>query len=358
MTEIIDLRSDTVTRPTDAMHAAMRSAELGDDVLGDDPTVKALERKISDLLGKEAALFTPSGTMANQLAIRSICEGGDEIIAHRDSHIIHYETGGPAALSGCMISMLEGDGGIFTADDINTAMRGVDDHNPFDRMLVVENTHNRGGGIPWRLEDFEDVAFQAGKHGLHVHVDGARLFNAVAACGYDARTFATSADSVSVCFSKGLGAPVGSALVGPEKMITRARRFRKMLGGSMRQAGMLAAAAIHALDHHLERLVEDHENAKLLARKLQDVPGIALRLDPEDTPTNMVFFTLEETGPDAARYCEELARDGVQMIPLGPYMVRAVTHLDVDQAQILQASDVCRRVSSSLGMTSEKTPRS
>ena len=357
MTDSIDLRSDTVTRPTEAMHVAMRSAELGDDVLGDDPTVKALERRISDLLGKEAALFTPSGTMANQLAIRSICEGGDEIIAHRDSHIIHYETGGPAALSGCMISPLDGAGGIFTAEDIENAMRGVDDHNPYDRMLVVENTHNRGGGIPWRLEDFEDVAFQARKNGLHVHVDGARLFNAVAACGYDARTFATSADSVSVCFSKGLGAPVGSALVGPTKMIKRARRFRKMLGGSMRQAGMLAAAAIHALDHHLERLVEDHENAKLLARELQNVPGITLRLAPENTPTNMVFFNLEETGPDAAHYCEALARAGVEMIPLGPYMVRAVTHLDVDRKQILHASEICRTVSAELGLTSKDALR-
>ena len=333
MPTVIDLRSDTVTRPSDSMKQAMSSAPLGDDVLGDDPTVKALEEKIAGILGKEAALFTPSGTMANQLAIRSVCEPGDEIIAHRDSHIIHYETGAPAALSGCMIATLEGEGGLFDAHDLAAAVRGTDDHNPVDRMLIVENTHNRGGGTCWDLAGFEEVAGSARNSGLHVHVDGARLFNAVTAGGYRAAEFCRSADTVSVCFSKGLGAPVGSALVGPRELITRARRFRKMFGGTMRQSGMLAAAAIHALDHNLDRIEEDHGNARILAGMVEELDGVTLGSPPAQTPTNMVFFSLEE-GSDAASFCRCLEHEGVLMIPMGPRRVRAVTHLDVDRRDI------------------------
>ena len=221
----VDLRSDTVTLPTEPMWNAMRSARLGDDVLGDEPTVLALERKIADLLGKEAALFTPSGTMANQLAIRCVCEGGDEIIAHRENHIIHYETGGPAALSGCMIQGLDGPGGLFEGDQVRSAVRHADVHHPRSRMVAIENSHNRGGGCVWSRERFQGVVDAAREHGLHVHVDGARLFNAAVAGGYSLAEFAAGADTVSVCFSKGLGAPVGSALAAPASVIERARRF-------------------------------------------------------------------------------------------------------------------------------------
>ena len=270
---MIDLRSDTVTRPSALMRAAMMDAELGDDVLGDDPTVQALEAAIAERLGKEAALFTPSGTMANQLAIRSVCEPGDEIIAHRDSHIIHYETGAPAALSGCMICPLDGAGGLFDANDVLESIRMKDVHNTITRMVVVENTHNRGGGTSWSLGHFESVAEAARSNGIHVHVDGARLFNAAAAEGYDAGDFARSADTVSVCFSKALGAPVGSALTGSAVLMGRARRFRKMFGGTMRQSGLLAGAALHALENNVDRIVEDHRNAEVLAGELATIEG-------------------------------------------------------------------------------------
>ena len=345
---MIDLRSDTVTRPSEAMKQAMSSAPLGDDVLGDEPTVMALECKIAELLGKEAAAFTPSGTMANQLAIRSICESGDEIIAHRDSHVIHYETGAPAALSGCMIAPLDGEGGIFEAEQMAAAVRGLDDHNPVDRMVIVENTHNRGGGTAWSLAGFNAVADAAHQHGLHVHVDGARLFNAVTASDYSAAEFAAPADSLSVCFSKGLGAPVGSALIGSQALINRAKRFRKMFGGSMRQSGMLAAAAIYALDHNLERIREDHENARILNHALSGIEGICLEREADAIPSNMVFFSLGKTGPTAAEFCSRLESHAVRMIPMGLRRVRAVTHLDVEKHAMPRAAEACSKVISEL----------
>lgn len=347
---MIDLRSDTVTRPTPAMRAAMAAAELGDDVLGDDPTVQALEAGIADLLGKEAGLFTPSGTMANQLAIRSICEPGDELIAHRESHIIHYETGGPAALSGCMISPQDGEGGLFDADSIRRSIRNRDQHNPVSRMVVVENTHNRGGGTHWTIPGFTAVADAAHEAGLHVHVDGARLFNASVAGGYEAGAFAASADSVSVCFSKGLGAPVGSALVGSRDLIDRARRFRKMFGGTMRQAGLLAGAALHAIQHHVDRLAEDHENARLLAAGLGELPGVTLDHPAELTPSNMVFFRLPEDGMDATTFCTALRAHDVAMIEMDPHRVRAVTHLDVGREDMEVAVRAARRILGEAGV--------
>ena len=333
----IDLRSDTVTRPTPAMREAMMAAPLGDDVLGDEPTVQALEAKVAALLGKDAALFVPSGTMANQLAIRAVCEHGDEIIAHRDSHIIQYETGAPAALSGCMIAPLEGPGGLFEPSQVRAAIRPKDQHAPVSRMLVLENTHNKGGGTVWPVERLSAVAAEGRACGLHVHIDGARLMNACVAAGVAPTRFTSSVDSVSLCFSKGLGAPVGSALAGSAALVQRARRFRKMFGGAMRQSGILAAAAIHALDHHVARLADDHANARRLARLVAGIPGISLEGTPDAIPTNMVFFTVAPALGSSQEFCARLAHHGVAAIGMGASRVRMVTHLDVTAADIDRA---------------------
>lgn len=333
----VDLRSDTVTRPTAAMWDAMRSAPLGDDVLGDEPTVMRLERRIADMLGKEAALFTPSGTMANQLAIRSVCEGGDEIVAHHDNHIIHYETGGPAALSGCMVRGIDGVCGIHDASAVAEAIRHLDVHHPRTRMVAIENSHNRGGGSVWTLDGFEAVAAVGRDRDLHVHVDGARLFNACVAGGYTLAEFARPADTINVCFSKGLGAPVGSALVGPADLILRARRFRKMFGGGMRQSGMLAAAAIHALDHHFDRLATDHEHASLLAEGVDAVEGLVSENPVGGVRTNIVFFDVEPTLATAEAFATRMTEAGVAAYAFDPTRVRMVTHLDVDADGIHRA---------------------
>jgi threonine aldolase len=340
---VLDLRSDTVTRPTPAMLAAMAEAPLGDDVLGDDPTVAALEARTAALLGFEASLFTPSGTMANQLAIRTACEAGDEIIAHRDSHIIHYETAAPAAISGCLVQAIEGEGGVFSGEAVAAAIRPCDQHAPRSRMLVVENTVNRAGGTVWPRESFASVAASARRAGLHLHVDGARLLNACVAAGYEPREFlGEGADSCSLCFSKGLGAPVGSALAGSGAFIARARRFRKMLGGAMRQSGLLAAAALHALDRHVERLVEDHALALEIAARLGEIDGLAVEPPPGGLRTNMVFLRLP-AGCDAAAFCSGLAAEGVRMIPMGTGRVRAVTHLDLPADAAPQVAAAVRR---------------
>lgn len=336
---MIDLRSDTVTRPTAAMRAAMMAAPLGDDVLGDEPTVQALEAKVAALLGKEAALYVPSGTMANQLAIRATCEPGDEIVAHRDSHVIHYETGGPAALSGCMIAPLDGAGGLFAPEQVRAAIRPRDQHAPVSRMLVVENTHNRGGGTVWPVARLGAVAAEGRACGLHVHVDGARLMNACVALGVAPTSFTAHVDSVSICFSKGLGAPVGSALAGSAALVARARRFRKMFGGAMRQSGLLAAGCIHALDHHVARLADDHANARRLAAHVARVPGLALEGTPETVPTNMVFFALDPRLGSAQEFCARLAARGVAAIGMGPARVRLVTHLDVSADDVDRAGE-------------------
>jgi threonine aldolase len=339
---VIDLRSDTVTRPTQAMWEAMRHAPLGDDVLGDEPTVARLEAEVAGRLGKAAALFVPSGTMANQLAIRCHCEPGDEIVAHRESHIIHYETGAPAAISGCMIRPLEGPGGLFDAAAVHSARRHRDIHSPRPRLLVIENTHNRGGGTLWPLQTLREVAQAAREDGLAVHIDGARLWNACVASGHAPAEFAAHADSVSVCFSKGLGCPVGSALAGSEDLIARARRFRKMLGGGMRQSGMLAAAALHALTHHIDRLEQDHAHARRLASLAATVPGIQLPCPAEAIPTNMVFLHVDARRIGAPELQARLERTGVLTLALDPTRLRLVTHLDIGPADIDRAAAALR----------------
>ena len=347
MKHAIDLRSDTVTHPTSEMWDAMRHAPLGDDVLGDEPTVQRLEKMIAEILGKEAALFTPSGTMANQLAIRCVCQGGDEIITHRENHIIHYETGGPAALSGCMVLGLDGPGGIFEADQVRSSIRHTDIHHPRSRFLSVENSHNRGGGCVWTLDGFRAVADAAREHDLHVHIDGARLFNATVAAGYSPAEFARDADTINVCFSKGLGAPVGSALIGSASLIERARRFRKMFGGGMRQSGLLAAGAIHALEHHVDRLAVDHDNATRLAEGIDRIKGLRTESPVGGIRTNIVFFEVDHSLGTAAEFARRMGEQGVAAIDFDPTRIRAVTHLDVDADAIERAIELIASVAES-----------
>lgn len=341
---VIDLRSDTVTRPTPAMRRAMAEAEVGDDVYGEDPTVRRLEERVAELLGKQAALFTPSGTMANQLAIRAHTEPGDAVIAEARSHVLLYERAAPTALSGVLPLTIAGERGLFRPDDLDRLMPPPPAGMPAGlfppvKLLCLENTHNAGGGTVWPPGLFAEVVRAGRRHGLAVHLDGARLWNAAVARGVSERTWADPCDSVAVCFSKGLGAPVGSALVGSKALIDRARRFRGMFGGAMRQAGILAAGALHALDHHRERLAEDHANAKRLAEGLAELPGIAIR--PGEVETNILYF---EVRPLTAGRFAELAEDeGVRVLPVGPHRIRCVTHLDVTRADIDRALAVFAR---------------
>ncbi len=334
----VDLRSDTVTRPGAAMLRAMVEAPLGDDVLGDDPTVLRLQERVATLLGKEAACFVPSGTMANQAAIRAHTEPGDEIIAHKESHIIHYETGAPAAISGCLVAPAEGARGQFDEAEVRRLVRSKDYHAPRSRLLVVENTHNRGGGSVWPIERIGRVTAAAREAGLRTHLDGARLWNACAASGVAPSEYASHFDSVSACFSKGLGAPVGSIVAGSREFIGRVFRFRKMMGGAMRQAGILAAAALYALENNRARLAQDHANARALAEGLAKIAGLSVDLAALET--NLLFFEVDTKLGTAAEFCARLRERGVWMLPTGARTVRAVTHLDVDEEMIGRAVEV------------------
>ena len=336
----IDLRSDTITQPTPAMREAMARAEVGDDVFGDDPTVARLEARVAEILGKEAAVFTPSGTMANQLALRAHTEPGDEILVDANAHIYYYESGAPAALAGVMCRCLPGVRGVFTAADVEAALRPADQHFAPTKLVCIENTHNRGGGSVWPMERIREVAEVSRARGLRLHLDGARLWNASVATGIPERDYAAPFDSVSVCFSKGLGAPVGSALCGTREFIQRARRFRKMYGGGMRQAGILAAGALHALEHHRARLAEDHANARTLAEGLSRLPG--LELDPTTVQTNLVFLRVKKV--PAATLVSDLGEAGVRVLAVGPDTIRAVTNLMVSSQQITAALEIFERI--------------
>jgi len=336
----VDLRSDTITQPTPAMREAMSRAEVGDDVFGDDPTVQRLEARVAEILGKEAAVYVPSGTMANQLAIRAHTEPGDEILVEANAHLNFYESGGPAALSGVMCRWLPGVRGIFTAADVEAALRPPDQHFPTTKLVCAENTHNRGGGSVWPLTHIHEVAATARKHHLRLHLDGARLWNASVASGILERDYAAPFDSVSVCFSKGLGAPVGSALAGSREFIQRARRFRKMFGGGMRQAGVIAAGALFALEHHRTRLAEDHANARALADGLARLPHV--ELDRATVETNIVLFKVKVAS--AAALAQELDRQGVRVLATGPGSIRAVTNLMVSKADIPVALETFAKV--------------
>lgn len=336
----IDLRSDTITKPTPAMREAMARAEVGDDVFGDDPTVARLEARVAEMLGKEAAVFTPSGTMANQLALRSHTEPGDEILVEANAHIYYYESGAPAALAGVMCRCLSGVRGVFTAADVEAALRPADQHFAPTKLVCIENTHNRGGGSIWPIERIREVAEVSRARGLRLHLDGARLWNAAVATGISERDYAAPFDSVSVCFSKGLGAPVGSALCGTREFIQRARRFRKMYGGGMRQAGILAAGALHALEHHRARLAEDHANARALAEGLSRLP--AIELDPSSVQTNIVLMRVGKL--PAATLGGALDQAGVRVLATGPDTIRAVTNLMISSDDISVALDTFKRI--------------
>jgi threonine aldolase len=343
---IVDLRSDTVTRPTAGMKAAMGAAELGDDVFGDDPTVNKLQERVAELLGKEAALFVPSGSMSNQVCIKSWTQPGDELICDIGCHIYNYEAGGPAVLSGVMCRTVEGDQGIIDLEQIDGLIRPENDHLVRTRMVCLENTHNRGGGKIYPLEKIKAISTWAHKHGLIMHLDGARLMNAVVETGVSAQTYAQNFDSISMCFSKGLGAPVGSALAGPRDFIQRGRKIRKLFGGGMRQAGVLAAAALYALDHHVERLKEDHANARILAEAVTDADGLSLPMP--DVDTNIVYMELErELGP-AHQMVAALKEKGVLTHATAPQVIRMCTHLDVSSAQAERAAEVIRTVARKL----------
>ncbi|CAG1018796.1 threonine aldolase [Burkholderiaceae bacterium] len=322
----IDLRSDTVTRPTPAMREAMMRAELGDDVFGDDPTVNALQARIAEMLGKEAALFVPSGTQSNLIASMTHCQRGEEAICGEMSHTYRWEAGGAGVLGSVVqLPLPHQDDGSLALDHIRAAIKPDDAHFARTRLLCLENTI---GGKALSMNYTAQATALAREHGLATHLDGARLFNAAVKLGVGAQEIARHFDSVSVCFSKGLGAPVGSALVGPREFIARAHRWRKMLGGGMRQAGVLAGAALHALDHHVQRLSDDHALARRLADGLQGIPGLTV----EPPQTNMVFADADERGRGLI---EHLKTRGV--LATGLYRLRFVTHLDVDAAGIDQA---------------------
>lgn len=332
---MIDLRSDTVTQPTPAMRLAMANAEVGDDVLGDDPTVHALETYVAELLGKEAAVYMPSGTMTNQVALRVHTEPGDEVVLEAEAHIYYYEGGGPAALSGVMCRLIQGERGVFTAAQLKQALRPADVHFPRTKLVCLENTHNRGGGKLFPLAEIESIAEVCRAHDLKLHLDGARFWNACIATGISEADYARPFDTISVCFSKGLGAPVGSALAGSVEQMQRARRFRKMLGGGMRQAGIVAAGALYALQHHRTRLQEDHDHAKLLATGLQQIDGISI--NPADVQTNIVVF---HTALPAPVLVDRLLERGVAVLAVGANSIRAVTNLMVTRPQIEQTLEI------------------
>jgi threonine aldolase len=339
----IDLRSDTVTQPSPAMREAMARAPVGDDVYGEDPTVNRLQEMAAALLGKAAALFVPSGTMANQLSIRVLTQPGQEVIVESKSHIVRYEQGAAGALSGVQLHWVVGDRGIMAPEQVEAAIRPRDPHSIPTALICLENTHNSGGGSIYPLGTVEQIRAIAVKHGIPMHLDGARLFNAVAATGVSAADYARHFETVSFCLSKGLGAPVGSLIVVNEtSLLDKLRRFRRMYGGAMRQAGILAAAGIYALEHNITRLKEDHDNAKRLARLLQKIPAVTL--NPDHVETNIVIFDVIDHRLQPAEIVAALKREGVLINAVGGTTFRAVTHLDVSAQDIDRAGEIFARI--------------
>lgn len=339
---MIDLFSDTRTEPTPAMRQAIAQAEVGDEQAGLDPTVNALCERVASLLGKEAAVYLPSGTMCNEIAYRVHCRPGDEIILDRTAHGITAEVGGPAALAGALVHPVEGERGRFTLEQVRAALRGGFRHEPRSRLVSIEQTSNFGGGAVWPVEQMEGICAFARERGLASHMDGARLMNAVVASGEPADRHAAPFDSVWIDFSKGLGAPVGAVLAGSAEFIDEAWRLKQQMGGAMRQAGIIAAACLYALDHHVDRLADDHANARRLADGLADLPGVLV--DPATVETNIVFFDLAPSAPSAHEVERRLEDKGVRIGAMGERRMRAVTHLGVDRDGIDRALEALAAV--------------
>ncbi len=327
---IVDLRSDTLTKPTKKMLQAMMIAEVGDDVFGEDPTINALQDKMASMFGMEAALFVPSGTMANQIAIKVHTKPGDEVICDQLSHIYNYEGGGIAFNSGASVRLLQGDRGIFTAEQVKAAIQGNDSHLAQSRLVVIENTVNKGGGSIWSLEKIKKIKTVCVEHGLKLHLDGARLFNALVENGEETFDYGKIFDSISICLSKGFGTPIGSVIIGDKAFIQQAHRYRKIFGGGMRQAGFVAAAGIYALDNHLPMLKRDNDNAKLMSEWLKDTSNVTGIMPVE---SNIVIFNLDPKITTSI-FLEKLEEKGILAYPFGPTSIRFVSHLDISDEQM------------------------
>lgn len=339
--EYIDLRSDTVTMPTAEMRTAMYRAEVGDDVYSEDPTVKALEEFGAQITGKEAGLFVASGTMGNQIAVMVHANRGDEIICESESHVYYYEVGGLAYLAGTQARTIKGVNGILQAADIEKAVRGDDIHQPRTALMCLENTHNRAGGTYYTPSDLAAISAVSKRHSIPIHIDGARIFNAAVAQNLTVDKLACYADSMSFCLSKGLCAPVGSILVGSKKFISKARRMRKMLGGGMRQAGIIAAAGIVALESMVERLAEDHFHANKLGK---DIADMGLAIDMSTVLTNIILFDVESTGKTADKFALLMEERGVKCSQFGEYKIRLVTHHGISMSDIDYVSGVISKI--------------
>jgi threonine aldolase len=338
---LIDLRSDTVTKPTPDMRAFMAAAEVADDVFDEDPTVHHLQDKVAAYFGMESSLYVPSGSMSNQIAIKTHTRPGDELICEATAHVYVWEAGGPAALSGVMCRTIEGEYGVLDVSQLEGKIRPDNEHYARTRLVCLENTHNRGGGRIFPIDRIRAISQWARANGLAMHLDGARIWNAIVATGVVGREWAKHFDSISVCFSKGLGAPIGSCLVGSKEFIRRAHRIRKLFGGAMRQAGMAAAGALYAFDHNIERLSDDHRNAQVIAQAIADIPGC--RLDPPNVQTNLVWFEVEPEMGTAKDVQERLKDHGVLVNSTSAQVCRACTHLDVSAAQVERAADLFRK---------------
>jgi threonine aldolase len=336
----IDLYSDTITKPTPEMRQFMSMAEVGDEQQKEDPTVNTLVDMVCELLGTEDAVFLPSGTMCNQIAWKVHCRPGDEIIMDETAHTWHFETGGTPAHSGASIYPIPGERGIFSASQLRAAIRPPNNHFPRSRAVLIEQTSNLGGGSIWPMDTIREICAVARDHGLACHMDGARLLNAAVATGITAREYAAPFDSLWIDFSKGLGAPVGAALAGSKAFIGEAWRWKHQFGGAMRQAGIIAAGAVYALNHHIERLAEDHENAQILVKGLAQIEGITV----EPVETNLIFFDVSGLGITAEGFNARLMEHGLRVSTLGDTRARAVTHLDVTRVQVEEALQIMRRV--------------